>query len=314
MADADICAAASRLLIHWDSAFDATTQRQSISHPHSHAAKSSPSPSFSAESSESYPLSRCSSISSLCSTAASTCESDSDGDDEDDDGGKFILVSILKKPRRWRRDAHSQAQQRNHCANDHPSSSNNNSGKNSDNNHKNNNDYNYAGDGEGEAYYEDDEDGDDESECEIVFERNVTFDDPLATDIVTGEPIKPSPLSRLEWTALKSRECLDREREEFGRDRKESEEAWEEFEEDQFRGRSLGEELEELEDEEIPKTWGRYTDMDMHEHEHDESAREEGKRLKQSDDDVEDAVLEITETAVQLVAQGQQRRQDQQQG
>ncbi|KAI0110343.1 hypothetical protein GGR51DRAFT_88089 [Nemania sp. FL0031] len=317
MADADICTAASRLLMCWGNAFDANTQRQrdgsaSVSftqthaHPHSHATKSSPSPSFSAESSESYPLSRSSSISSLYSTAASTCESDSDSDDEDDEDDKFILVSILKKPRRRYRNTHSQAQQRHHqfdSSRNYP---------NDGGNHYDNGDYYYTDDRNEGACYEDDEDEDDESECDIVFERNVTFNDPLATDIITGDPIEPSPLSRLEWTALRARECLEREREEFGK----FDDAWREFEEQEqgaFQGRSLEEELQALEDEEIPTNWRRHLDIDMHDDKHKELGYDEDREsMRLFATEAKDIVPEITEAAVQHVAQGQQRQQRQQ--
>ncbi|KAI1175814.1 hypothetical protein F4777DRAFT_548688 [Nemania sp. FL0916] len=153
------------------------------SHASSTHTKSSPSPSFSAESSESHSLSRCSSISSITSeysAATSACESDSDDDEE------FCPISILKKPKSNRR-RRSQSQN---------------------------------GDEENNEDQETDEDDDDDSdsECEIIFERNVSFDDPLATDIVTGDPVAPSPLSRLQWTAQRARERLDRERELFGTD------------------------------------------------------------------------------------------------
>ncbi|KAI3336357.1 hypothetical protein HD806DRAFT_3103 [Xylariaceae sp. AK1471] len=65
---------------------------------------------------------------------------------------------------------------------------------------------------------DEDNDADEESDCdcesevEVVFERNVTFNDPLATDIVTGAVVSPSPRTRREWTALKARESLERYR------------------------------------------------------------------------------------------------------
>jgi len=56
-----------------------------------------------------------------------------------------------------------------------------------------------------------DNDNDDgPSECEVVFERNVAFTDPLATDLMTGDIVQPSRLSREEWTALKLRESIER--------------------------------------------------------------------------------------------------------
>ncbi|KAI1158787.1 hypothetical protein F5B18DRAFT_66011 [Nemania serpens] len=210
------------MLIAWQFTHD---EPASSAFPHPHASKSSPSPSFSAESSESYPLSRSSSI--------STCDW-SDDDSDDERGGKIILVSILKKPRQ-RDDIN--VRQRQH--NQRPSS-NDSSGQ--DVAHEDD-----ACDGEEDWDREcedddEDEDDDDESECEIIFERNVSFNDPLATDIVTGDPVKPSPLSRLEWTALKARECLERERHEFGKDREAFDEAWLEFEDARFGSRKPEEE------------------------------------------------------------------------
>ncbi|KAI1810183.1 hypothetical protein GGS20DRAFT_568666 [Poronia punctata] len=57
---------------------------------------------------------------------------------------------------------------------------------------------------------DDQDDSDDESECDVVFERNVSFDDPLATDMVTGAMVPQTLLSREEWTAIKLRESIER--------------------------------------------------------------------------------------------------------
>lgn len=164
---------------------------------------------------------------------------------------------------------------------------------------------------------EDDED-DDESECEIIFERNVSFNDPLATDIVTGDPVKPSPLSRLEWTALKARECLEREREQFGREREAFDEAWQEFEDIQSEDRRLEGGSEELgdidgagpdetnkegwEEESMNRNRRRHEHVDILTHGRKDAICEgsNGER-KASDTDVENLVLEITETVVRLV-------------
>ncbi|KAI0393885.1 hypothetical protein F5Y17DRAFT_282146 [Xylariaceae sp. FL0594] len=56
----------------------------------------------------------------------------------------------------------------------------------------------------------DDEDTEEGSECDVVFERNVTFTEPLATDMETGDIVQPSKLSRQEWTAMKLRESIER--------------------------------------------------------------------------------------------------------
>lgn len=173
---------------------------------------------------------------------------------------------------------------------------------------------------------EDDDDEDDESECEIIFERNVSFNDPLATDIVTGDPVKPSPLSRLEWTALKARECLEREREEFGREREAFDEAWLEFEDTMSGSRRPEGELDELEDaegvgageenkedweeESMSKNRRRHEHIDTPTHECKDAIREgSDAERKTSDTDVENPVLEITETVVRLVGQEQKQQQ-----
>lgn len=178
---------------------------------------------------------------------------------------------------------------------------------------------------------DEDEDDDDESECEIIFERNVSFNDPLATDIVTGDPVKPSPLSRLEWTALKARECLERERHEFGKDREAFDEAWLEFEDARFGSRKPEEELQGLgdaegagADEESKEGWEeesmstnrrRYEHIDTPTHERKDAIyeRSNGQR-NASDTDVESPVLDITETVVRLAGQEQKQQRQVQQG
>ncbi|KAJ8122373.1 hypothetical protein ONZ43_g1415 [Nemania bipapillata] len=321
MADVNFCAASELLLHHWGNEFSntATTRDESasasFSHSQrpqdapSHAAKSSPSPSFSAESSESYPLSRCSSISSLYSTATSTCESDSDDEGDDD---KIFLVSILKKPRVWRRGAHSPEQQRIRNSNSNYASHNNGIHDSSCNDDDDDDDeWKY------EAEEDDDEEDDDESECEIIFERNVSFNDPLATDIVTGDPVEPSPLSRLEWTASRARACLERERKEFERDREVFQEAWEEFEVGPG-GKSLEEELKELrcldgEDEEPPENQSAKMMENAYGGKRTEPASHgQSKRGVALDFEVENILLEMVEAAVRLVGQEQQRQQEKQ--
>ncbi|KAI8627368.1 hypothetical protein F5Y19DRAFT_176822 [Xylariaceae sp. FL1651] len=49
-------------------------------------------------------------------------------------------------------------------------------------------------------------------DCGVAFERSVTFDDPIARDIITGAVVSPSPLSRQEWTAKMTREFIERNR------------------------------------------------------------------------------------------------------
>ncbi|KAI0441703.1 hypothetical protein F4803DRAFT_551832 [Xylaria telfairii] len=216
--DADMCAA-SRALMDWDMAYRNTHgEKRSSLHPDvdapspSHSPSSSSSPSFSSES-ESYPLSRCSSVSSF-----SSAYSDSDTPDTEEcaDDARF-LISILKKPRLLRRGKQQQQpqacerQMSQHDDNSSSPGTNNGNGY-ADNQGEEKHEPDKLG---GDGFVKDDEDDewqdcDDESECDIIFERNVTFDDPLATDIVTGVPVAPSRRSRVEWAALIARERLER--------------------------------------------------------------------------------------------------------
>ncbi|KAF2966324.1 hypothetical protein GQX73_g7270 [Xylaria multiplex] len=153
---------------------------------------------------ESSPLYRSSSISSL-SSAYSDCstESSSSTDSSSPDEG-YPIVSILKKPRQRFRNEGAQQQLSNpnhaHESGDHG---------NHDEGNANADEQTERQEGE-----DDDEDcwEDEESDCDIVFERHVTFDDPLATDLVSGCPVSPSPRSRTEWTAMRARACLERMR------------------------------------------------------------------------------------------------------
>lgn len=213
--DTDMCAA-SRALMDWDMTYRNTHgEKRSSLHPDvdSHSPPSPSSPSFSSES-ESYPLSRCSSVSSL-----SSAYSDSDTSDTEEcaDDARF-LISILKKPRLIRGGKQQQQQQQQACERQMSQHDNSISpSTNNDNNHTDNKgeEKNEVDELRGDGYVKEDEDDewqdcDDESECDIIFERNVTFDDPLATDIVTGVPVAPSRRSRVEWAALIARERLER--------------------------------------------------------------------------------------------------------
>ncbi|TRX91188.1 hypothetical protein FHL15_007976 [Xylaria flabelliformis] len=307
--DANICAA-SRALMDWDMASYRETHDERISsslqqhsqsdesQPHVHSSSSPPSssPSSSSES-ESYPLSRCSSISSL-----SSAYSDSDTSDTEDCGDNALfLISILKKPRLLRGSKQQQQQQQQQgCERQMSHHQHNYNNINNNTNHSGNNKGNnsYAGNNanglkeeyvtetedDGDEWQDlddlDEDEDDDESECEIVFERNVTFDDPLATDIITGVPVAPSSRSRVEWTALKARERLERR---LG-----------------FLGAFEEEEGEEGDDNMSPQ--------DILEERHDGEA-EESKRGTETrgipddndDDDIEAYVLNITEAATQFV-------------
>ncbi|KAI0854649.1 hypothetical protein F4860DRAFT_520636 [Xylaria cubensis] len=309
--DAKMCAA-SRALMDWDMAsyrethderLSSSSSLQQHSHysqsdesqPHVHSSSSSPS---SSSESESYPLSRCSSISSL-----SSAYSDSDTSDTEDCGDNaHFLISILKKPRLRRgtkqQQQQQQQQQRQGCERQmsHHQHNYHNNTNHSGNNNKGNNSYagNNADELKEEYVTENEDDGDewqdlddDESECEIVFERNVAFDDPLATDIITGVPVTPSSRSRVEWTALKARERLERR---LG-----------------FLG-GFEEEEEEGDDNMSPKG--------ILEERHEEDLDGEAKERKRGtetrgipddvdddddDDDIEAYVLNITEAAIQFV-------------
>ncbi|KAI8951646.1 hypothetical protein F4801DRAFT_278049 [Xylaria longipes] len=295
--DADICSA-SRALMDWDMSYrnahnseraaPSSIHSDSNSHSHSHLdsqSHSSPSPSsspsFSSES-ESYPLSRCSSISSLSSAYS---DSDTSDTEECGDDARF-LVGILKKPRLFRRGKQQQQQQQG-CEtqmshqHDYDSSHSRNNG----NSYADNKKENDADGLKGEEYakgYDDDadewqdlDDDDDESECEVIFERNVTFDDPLATDIVTGVPVAPSCRSRVEWTALKARERLERR---LG-----------------FLGASEGEEEDGTSQDLLEE---RHEDFDG---EAESKRGGEARGTAGDGDDLEAYVLDITEAAAQSV-------------
>ncbi|KAI1362781.1 hypothetical protein F5Y08DRAFT_260449 [Xylaria arbuscula] len=201
-----------------------------------------PPPSASNESFEAAPppiLSRCSSTSSLASLY-STCSNDSSSTtDSSSPDESFPIIGILKKPKPPRRRFNStgstssnQQQQRDaspsqsHCDND--SSRLNGfqdatvkfktfvlNGETYVNCHRTgeNQENGQGPQEEDEGYYwnsdEDEDDYDDTSDCDIVFERHVTFTDPIATDLVNGAPVAPSPHSRAEWKAMRARERLE---------------------------------------------------------------------------------------------------------
>ncbi|KAI0190156.1 hypothetical protein EV127DRAFT_430558 [Xylaria flabelliformis] len=320
--DAKMCAA-SRALMDWDMASYRETHDERISssssssssslqqhshysqsdesQPHVHSSSSSPS---SSSESESYPLSRCSSISSL-----SSAYSDSDTSDTEDCGDNaHFLISILKKPRLRRgskQQQQQQQQQRQGCERQmshHQHNYHNNTNHSGKNNKGNNS---YAGnnaDGLKEEYVTENEDDgdawqdlddldldddldDDESECEIVFERNVTFDDPLATDIITGVPVAPSSRSRVEWTALKARERLERRLGFLGGFEEEEEE---EEGDDNMSPQGI---LEERHEE----------DLDGEAKESKRGTGTRGILDDDDDDDIDAYVLNITEAAIQFV-------------
>ncbi|KAI0548119.1 hypothetical protein F4679DRAFT_552017 [Xylaria curta] len=297
--DANICAA-SRALMDWgDMAYrDERIPSSSLQHyshlqpeessqPPQHSPPSS-SPSFSSES-ESYPLSRCSSISSLSSAYSDNSDDTSDTEDcSSDNNAQHFLISILKKPKRLQRGSkQQQGCESRQMSNHHHQHNHNNSSSHNGNNKGNNNYADNAANGLKEEYVteneeeddddewqdlDEDEDDDDESECEIIFERNVTFDEPLATDIITGVPVTPSSRSRVEWTMLKARERLERR---LG-----------------FLG--VFDEVEEEGDDNI-----------LEEKRHEDLDGEESKRGTETrgDDDgnIEAYVLDITEAAIQFV-------------
>ncbi|KAI0406658.1 hypothetical protein F4802DRAFT_557015 [Xylaria palmicola] len=267
------------------------SQSQPLSSSHSNLT-SLPSPDslpLYSSGSESSLLSRCSSI-----TSFSSASSETDTDSKDDDCEPQILISILKKPRRVcdrRRDAGWASRQE---AKDRPS--NNSHIHNTNNNGASNqedtkarstggsNSEVCAGDDEGEEDWQDWDD--EESECDVIFERNVTFDDPLATDMVTGDPVAPSSRSRAEWESLVARKCLEW----AGRCKD-----WkleEEYDEEREAGDHDGRE-KKIEQ-------GRHTDLGF------EEPKEEKKGISgEYDADVEGYVIDVTETVVRLAAQEQ---------
>lgn len=282
--------------------------------PHS---KSSSSPSFSTGSSESYALSRCSSVSSLASSySAITTTSVLSTDDESDD--QICLVSILKKPKG---SPYSHSRQRNHGRNSSDTGDENRLVDNTDDD-----DGNEADDANDDL----DEWEDDEGECDIIFERNVTFDEPLATDIITGAQVLPSSRSRLEWAAVKARECLERERAVL-------EGAWSSSREGEIetgvdavpkdisseiagprwqdKGELEAEEIEgedEREEEHISKLLPKLGLLDSDRHmSKGMNCGEEGEVKRRCDAEAEDLVYEITETVIRQVGQQQQQQQQQ---
>jgi hypothetical protein len=204
------------LLFNRDIAFAKTTFPSSL-RPHT------PSPPFSAPSSSSksseshthtHTLSRTSSVSSLISScSATTSTSATSDDDEDDDSSSGVyLISILKTPRQPRGKQRNQQQRQ-----QHRNRSNQHTSHDSDSDGDGDGDDDHETEVEVEVEEEDDDDDevdweDEDSECDIIFERNVTFDDPLATDVITGAPVPPSTRSRVEWTAMRARACLEREK------------------------------------------------------------------------------------------------------
>ncbi|KAI0802241.1 hypothetical protein GGR55DRAFT_666706 [Xylaria sp. FL0064] len=259
---------------------------------HSHGKENSSSSSLrpshheSSQSAEPAPLLyRCSSVSSISSiysmlSTDSTSTTDSSSPDE-----AFPVIGILKKPRGqfYRGSATQPDSSRN-------SSSNNNSNWSGE-------EYSHDIDDDNEQVEkdkneeEDDNDDecnweDEESECEIVFERNVTFNDPIATDLISGAPVSPSPHSRIEWTALRARALLERMR-------KADEGEWVDCDDE-----DEDEEDQTGETGDIPPELRR---MREQEQEQKEWEREGGRGDAAAD--VEDLVREITEKVVCLVEQ-----------
>jgi hypothetical protein len=170
-------------------------------------------------------------------------------------------VSILKKPKPqpWRRPDRRDRTRNQNCLD---ASSNSTCEKNPDNDEDSGCDTDYESESE--------------SECEIIFERNVSFDDPLATDMVTGDPVKPSPLSRLEWTALRARECIEQERIKFEKEKDEAQRAWRGFEGVGLsEGNSLENNLQGSWDSEAFDADDDYVEDDEEEKEEDEERNEE---------------------------------------
>ncbi|KAI0187371.1 hypothetical protein F4808DRAFT_446878 [Astrocystis sublimbata] len=230
--DGDVCAAPSPPIIDWTmphhhhhhhADMDADSHSHTHMHTHvhrcSHRLTKSPrspssSPSFSSESESRTTLSRCSSLSSLTSAYS---ETDGSETDDCDDDNEVILISILKKPRPGRSPKPQQAHDQAQMSQQHQHSQ---GGADDASSHLHNQHHHHAIDGDEALGFNVDEETDDddwqrcddeeESECDIIFERNVSFDNPLATDLVTGLEVQPSTRSRVEWAAMKAREQLER--------------------------------------------------------------------------------------------------------
>ncbi|KAI1347627.1 hypothetical protein F5Y01DRAFT_294388 [Xylaria sp. FL0043] len=256
-------------------------QKSSSSSPPSHhdsSASTEPAPLL-------YRCSSASSISSIYSMLSTDSSSTTDSSSPDE---AFPVIGILKKPRQqFRRGSATQPDSSRN------SSSNNNSNWSSEEySHDINDDNKQAEKDENEEEDEIDDEGaweDEESECEIVFERHVTFNDPIATDLVSGAPVSPSPHSRIEWTALRARALLERMR-------KADEGEWVDCEDDEE-----DEEDAKGETGEIPQEFQR---MREQEQEQEQKEWERGRgRADADDDDVEELVREITEKVVSLTEQ-----------
>ncbi|KAI0965051.1 hypothetical protein F4678DRAFT_454023 [Xylaria arbuscula] len=187
------------------------TESSSSDASHSKAAASTHHESFESAGPRA-PLCRSSSISSI-SSAYSTASDDSwsSTDSSSPDEG-FPIIGILKKSRRRSRGGNTTqggGWGSNYYWNEQGSSHHN-----SHDGESRRDNLQSGKEGEEAAVQEDEEnsweDADSASDCDIIFERHVTFTDPVATDIVDGSPVPQSVLSRTEWTALRMRMKLER--------------------------------------------------------------------------------------------------------
>ncbi|KAI1422833.1 hypothetical protein F5Y12DRAFT_580377 [Xylaria sp. FL1777] len=233
--------------------------------------KTSSEPSHeSSEPTEPAALYRCSSVSSFSSTysTSSTHSSSSTGSSSPDEG--FPVIGILKKPRHRFRGGKLGGRQ-------YSNDSQNGDEDSHDNDHEKEDELGEEEEeeeeeeGEGECCWEDEE-----SECDVVFERHVTFNDPIATDIVSGAPVSPSSHSRIEWTALRARACLERMK-------KHDEGDWVDCEGEEEDGEGEAEEIS-----------GELQDTRKHEQENSEIGQ------GRADDDIEDSVHQVPEIVVYL--------------
>ncbi|KAI1290678.1 hypothetical protein F5Y03DRAFT_377932 [Xylaria venustula] len=157
------------------------------------------------------PLRRSSSVSSISSTYSSASDDSwSSTESSSPEEGTFPIIGILKKPRRRsttvqqrRSDLYSNNQGNNHHDNHNGDSRRGNLNKEEDDDDD---------EEEEEAVEETDDSWEDADDCDIGFERHVTFTDPVATDIVDGSPVPQSALSRTEWTALRLRMKMEQMR------------------------------------------------------------------------------------------------------
>ncbi|KAI0527742.1 hypothetical protein F5B22DRAFT_2378 [Xylaria bambusicola] len=162
-------------------------------------------------------LSRCSSTSSLTSTYSVCSHDSSSTTDSSSPDESYPIIGILKKPkptttRRRVSNSKQASSQVDHSSAQEGKSITCNTKCGNESYHDEEHTKGGAQEEDEYSWEEEEDEDDDASECDIIFERHVTFTEPLATDLVSGSPVQPSPHSRTEWTARRARECLERMR------------------------------------------------------------------------------------------------------